>query len=644
MKELTLPEQTIQRIGMKLYSLSNLEPRIDMHTKVSLQDYPKENLISLPPEALARFGRGSVSATAVSPDGNMIAVASRIGVWLYNAHTEDLIRLIAIEDTGLLSEVTFSPDGTKIVTGDWDGIVSLWDIATGAELATFTNTDYVTSVAFSPNGKLLSTATRDGKATLWEIDTGLKRWTISHKDLVSSVVFSPDGLLLATGSWDSTVNFWDVETGKNRRCFTHQKEEVNISFDSGHVETFNHRGINCIAFSPNGQCFATGDRVADNGYTTLWDVESGVALWDFTHVKSATSITFSTDNRYMATRFSGGDTDVRCITDGTSATYQEGKWEIDKKKAPSIHPRGLYGWLVSFSPDGKHLAALNQGASLKIWDVKSGTNIKTINQDIIDAKDLTFSPDGRWVGVSRTSKKATFWKEQEQHIDFPHEDIISTAVSPDIQFVATGGRKKKVYLWDRVTQKLLNTLSGHTGPIIHLAFSSDSKHLVSTGGREFEIQRLENGVEIMITQDDCHIDQTARVWNLKTGFEIVTLNHSSSVKHVAFSPKNTYLATTNGQEVYLWDTKMWQKKVTFETVEVESFVFSPDDSLLAVGGSWQEQKIQIWNVKTAQLVVEFSGHKSDVEDLAFSPDGTLLASGGFDGVIYLWDMRPYINS
>ncbi len=615
-----------------------------MLTKTSLQNYPEENLISLPPKAMARFGRGSVSATAVSPDGNTLAVASRIGVWLYNAHTDDFIKLIAIEGTGLLSKVTFSPDSTQIAIGDWDGIASLWDVDSGEMHATFTNTDYVTSVAFSPDGKLLATATRDGNATLWDIDTEVERWTITHTDRVSAVAFSPDGLLLATSSWDSTANFWDVETGENRRCFTHQKKEVNISFDTGHVETFNNFGINCIAFSPNGRYFATGDRIVGDleGFTTLWDVESGEVLWNFTHEKSATSFTFSTDNRYMATRFSGGDIDVRCITDCTSATYQEGEWTIDKKQSPSNHPRGLYGWLVNFSPDGKHLAAVEESSSLKIWDIESGTNIRSIDQDILQAKDMTFSPEGHWVGVSRASNSATFWNEQEQTIDFPHEDIISTAISPDTQFVATGGRDKKVYLWDRATQKLVNTLSGHTGPIIHLAFSPDSKHLVSTGGRVVEI-REEDGVEYMIANADDHIDQTAKVWNIETGIEIATLTHSFSIDVVVFSPDNMYLATTSGTDVYLWDTKTWQKNITLETVRVESLVFSPDCTFLAVGGAGKKPQIQIWNVETTQLVVEFPGHKSDVESVTFSPDGTLLASGGFDGVIYLWDMKPYLS-
>ena len=622
-----------------------LDRGFDMLTETSIQNYPEENLISLPPNAMARFGRGSVSANAISPDGNTLAVASRIGVWLYNAHTDDFIRLIAVEGTGLLSRVTFSPDNTQIATGDWDGIASLWDVATGTKLATFTNTDYVVSVAFSPDGKLLATATRDGNATLWDIDTGTERWKIYHKDLVSSVVFSPDGLLLATGSWDSTANIWDVKTGGNRRCFNHQKKEVNISFDSGYVETDNQHGINCIAFSPNGKYFATGDRITGNieGFTTLWDVESGEALWDFTHENSATSIAFSTDNRYMATRFSGEDPDVRCIKDGTSAAFQIGKWTKDKKQPPANHPRGLYGWLVSFSPDGKHLAAVEEGSSLKIWDVKSGKNIKTINQDILQAKGMNFSPEGHCVGVSRGINHATFWSEQGQTVDFPHEDIISTAVSPDTHYVATGGRDKKIYLWDRATQILRNTLSGHTGPIIHLTFSPDCKHLVSTGSRVIEIEE-KDGVEYMLMSADNHIDKTAKIWNIENGNEIATLEHPSAVETVTFSPDNRYMATAVDQNVFLWDPKTWQKNITLETERVESLVFSPDGTFLAVGGTGKKPQIQLWNVNTTQLVVEFSGHKSDVESVAFSPDGTLLASGGFDGVIYLWDIKPYLNN
>ena len=88
------------------------------------------------------------------------------------------------------------------------------------------------------------------------------------------------------------------------------------------------------------------------GFTTLWDVESGEALWDFTHENSATSIAFSTDNRYMATRFSGEDPDVRCIKGGTTTAFQIGNGlKIKSNHLQITHEDYTVGLLV-FHPMG----------------------------------------------------------------------------------------------------------------------------------------------------------------------------------------------------------------------------------------------------------------------------------------------------
>ena len=49
-------------------------------------------------------------------------------------------------------------------------------------------------------------------------------------------------------------------------------------------------------------------------------------------------------------------------------------------------------------------------------------------------------------------------------------------------------------------------------------------------------------------------------------------------------------------------------------------------------------------ISTGENIATFLGHPTDVQCLAFSPDSTILASGGFDGVIYLWDLKPYTIS
>ncbi len=157
------------------------------------------------------------------------------------------------------------------------------------------------------------------------------------------------------------------------------------------------------------------------------------------------------------------------------------------------------------------------------------------------------------------------------------------------------------------------------------------------------MQKNADGRTSYFSDGDSPVDRTARVWEVATGENIATLETSGMVLGTAFSPDGKCLATgANNKTITLWCTKTWQPMTTLDTVSFESFAFSPDGSRLVIGGTWPEQRIQVWDVETRELIVALSGHKSDVESLAFSPDGRLLASGGFDGIIYLWDMTPYL--
>ena len=121
------------------------------------QDYPRWNL---PEGALARLGKGGIGggdrAVTFSPDGTRLAVASTIGIWLYDAHTSAEIALFT-GHTGSVNSVAFSPDGTLLASGSdgrsFDITVVLWDVASGQEIAAIQgHGDRVNSVAFSPDG------------------------------------------------------------------------------------------------------------------------------------------------------------------------------------------------------------------------------------------------------------------------------------------------------------------------------------------------------------------------------------------------------------------------------------------------------------------------------------------------------------
>ena len=87
----------------------------------------------LPEGAKARFGKGvTVGEIAYSPDGSKLAVASSIGVWIYDAQTGEELDLYT-GHTEIVISVAFSPDGKTIASGSHDGSVLLWDYGSVAE-------------------------------------------------------------------------------------------------------------------------------------------------------------------------------------------------------------------------------------------------------------------------------------------------------------------------------------------------------------------------------------------------------------------------------------------------------------------------------------------------------------------------------
>ena len=70
---------------------------------------------------------------------------------------------------------------------------------------------------------------------------------------------------------------------------------------------------------------------------------------------------------------------------------------------------------------------------------------------------------------------------------------------------------------------------------------------------------------------------------------------------------------------------------------VSTIAFSPDGSVLASGGSWNDATIRLWDLRTATATHALAGHKDGVTSVTYSPDGLMLASGGSDDTIRLWD-------
>jgi eukaryotic-like serine/threonine-protein kinase len=207
-------------------------------------------------EELARLGKGTIGQVAWAPSGRTLAVASSLGVYLYDAET--LAEHQVIETTAAVTCVAFSPDGRTLATGHHDRQVRVWQ--DGTLLHTLAgHTWNVTGVAFSSDGLMLASASDDKTVRVWHGTEGtLLHILEEHANWVKSVAFAPDGSLLASGSDDNRVYLWRVADG------------VLLHTLEGHT-----RNVTSVAFSPDGSRLVSGGR---DGIAQVWQVPDGALL------------------------------------------------------------------------------------------------------------------------------------------------------------------------------------------------------------------------------------------------------------------------------------------------------------------------------------------------------------------------------
>ena len=216
------------------------------------------------------------------------------------------------------------------------------------------------------------------------------------------------------------------------------------------------------------------------------------------------------------------------------------------------------------------------------------------------------------------------------------------------QRLARAGKDRNIYVWEYTpSSNEINdggnwekcaVLIGHAEYVSALALSPDGKRLAS-------ISR----------------DKTARLWDVEAGEQITELpltppsgprQYRSYDRGITFSPRGDLIAGGQWGEIVLWDATDGKIFMTIPQPEGNqrpiTLCFSPCGEYLLSGSWWQgglqKVPIRLWKVATGENIATFTRHTTDVQDLAFSPDSTFIASGGHDGVIFLWNLKPFINS
>ncbi len=618
---------------------------------------------------LAVWGMGIPEKVRYSPSGEILAVATSIGIWIYDAgtYTEGMFfptdspaTDIAFSNDGKFivaaaaeavlridvetrsareiitpggQEIALSPDGEVLALyikpfAYCAGIrVLLYDMATSTLLDTQTVGLCITDLAFSPDNRFLVASTTFG-ITIWDRNHGMATHSIplgGMKESPYALAFSPNGDILGVATYVDTY-LYDTATWEILRKLTPDFKKYGMpSYD--------------LSFSPAGDRIAS---VSDAVY--IWDTASGSPVSNFSgNYVQYTGISWSADGRKIAT---------------LSDFPQQGEWpEVavwDVAAGQTVNriggfTNGVDG--MDWMPDGNSIVAAYANGAIRRIALATGQSLMDLSYpphllSIAHKQSFSYlavSPDGMemMADLYFSGGAIVVHFGPPPSIDptvlFPSEQVIHSVYSPRGSYLAFS-------LFDAVpwtgSVEILNRrdLSLHINwqlpkksPAVDLAFSSDEKYLffaqADTSGRFSEVVALDLA------------DGTIRKM-------FGPPSEGRRFNAFAISPSGNSIALAD-MDGFIHISDFSNDSIRTECLGTAaggglfrspySISWSPDESLLAYGSP--TGTLCLIDTKTGTVVESLHAHSDFIDFVRFSPDGRLIATASIDGTVRLWGVK-----
>lgn len=542
-----------------------------------------------------RFSSDATFAVSLGEEGN-------IYVWDTDETSDSFGTKLAEYNHGVgLGGLALFPDETRIMFGDVDGVIGIWEWQSDNEPSHLPqqHNSAVQAMEISPSGRFALTGARDGTAYLWNLETKLLihtepalhfessakhgvmsfdfnhtetealssgrddliyRWDLEnpgiirayegHKDPVTHAVFAPGNIILSS-SWDNSIRTWDIETGGVVREF------------------FGHTGgVNDLAIHPDGTAFATGSFDRD---IRIWTINSYLIVDRFIErMDPVETMAMSHSGEFI---ISGNN-------DGTVM-----KWDIATGENTVLirHTDTVQG--ISINPDDTLVATIANDGLVHVTDIETQRRLWGISDLQGSARTVQFSSDGSLLYVILGDSINWYDTATEELVDsLPYDGgIQSFALSPDDTqaLVGLSGSTNNLHLIDLTSGEMLFQLDGHNDGILTVAFNFDGSLGLSGS-----------------------YDNSVRLWDLQTGEELRAFRgHSDRILSVKFRPTD------------------------------------PDDVVSASN----DQTIRLWNIETGYEELSFEGHIQRVTAVDFTPDGEHIVSVSQDRTVIVWRLPHHID-
>ncbi len=548
-----------------------------------------------PPKSMVLAGhKGSVNEIAVFPDGRRIASVGDDGcLRIWDAVKGSLLTTVAVSPQPLQS-VAISPNGQHVATAN-EGVY-LCELDQGAVFREiYRSTSNAESLAFSLNGERLAAGFRYHEVCTFALDGNLVYRRPCHSRVESLEYIPTTGQLLVPEripvsddptDFDAIIQLWKADAA----------QDADVPALSS-----NNRGTFARP-SPSGRHVAVGSRYLSE--VEFFDAQNGkLVATTASYRDQANDLGYAPDGSAIGLAHLDG-----VIQRIDLAVNDEEQLTVDDRPTRWEAHRGSVNCVRFLSPG--RLASCGLDGLVKVWDLNYGETLRSFAEPA-SALSACLSPDGQRILVV-LPQEVLILDANSMRVSFRREQAgirsAQSTWSPDSRYVAT---------WD--DQPGLVTVRTFDGQF-HRKIAAD-----------FEVMGVDFAPDAATVA--AIGEQTLKIFDVESGALMAQRSLPNQGRAVRFAHRRDLLAYAGRcGEIILADAELKRMvRAILWPIDVETFAFSSDDSLLASGH--RDGVIRIWRVDSGQLVGEIPGQDGSILSLAFTKDDRAILSSAADGML-----------
>lgn len=607
------------------------------------------------------------------------------GAWLRRltapVESSALIRTLVAHETGVWS-CAITPDAGYILTGDSDGIIKIWNAATGAEALNLEGHVFrlsgrvmgslasVSTLVVSPLGDLFVSVGQDRSIQIRDLRTGTARPEIrSYRYVDIPCAISPDGTFMVTGGDTKTLEVRDLPSGQLRPTILRHEAELygcaispdgrTIVSASGQsaltfwdsatlqlvrtlpIATHQYGMTTTFAITPDGQRLLSG---GPNGTVCLWDLETGERIWSLPGNAGGVSCSAISPDGAVA------------IT-GAWETSAANVWDLERGQLLATldgHTNMVRDCAIS--PDGRFAVTASDDRTARVWDLQRVSRGRAVARRDPEIDSLTFSPDGGFFVTVSARGRLARWDGQSGHdlgeVADDGDSRRGIAISPDGRAIAYGSFDGSVIVRDTHTGDILARLRQHTERVTTCVISPDGDQLVAISedlatvwdwgtwqpwapmpsASDERLVSLAGDLLAMVDQD-----RVLTIRDATTGAARCIL---SGNREQTLSPDGTFVVHPGKISLTIWGHGSGGLLGRLRAMggHPTSICLSPDGERLAAVDA-TSGLLEVWSLLDGDGPHALPAHSGTIHMSAFSPDGTLLAVSTAEQEFKIWNVR-----